>query len=104
MSPEFFNSSDGQTYAEWHVPLMQRLFGDWLDLQLDLYERTHFHRREHNGGEDDGACTARPSPPYRTPVWKILTEPTGATRFLEVGAGLGYTASQMQMQVGLNPV
>ena len=95
MSFDFVDSSNRQIYAQWHVPLLQRLFGDTLDFHLDLYERTHFHRREHNCGEDDGACTAWPSPPYRSPVWKILAERIGAKRFLEVGTGLGYTAVLM---------
>ncbi len=92
---DFVDSSNRQIYAQWHVPLLQRLFGDTVDLHIDLYERTHFHRREHNAGEDDGPCTAWPSPPYRAPVWQILAERIGAKRFLEVGTGLGYTAALM---------
>ena len=95
MSFDFVDSSNRQIYAQWHVPLLQRLFGDTVDFHLDLYERTHFHRREHNAGEDDGTCTAWPSPPYRAPVWQIVAERIGAKRFLEVGTGLGYTAALM---------
>ena len=95
MSFDFVDCSNRRIYAPWHVPLLERLFGDRLDLHNDLYELTHLHRREHNGGEDDGPCTAWPSPPYRAPVWQIIAEKIGATRFLEVGAGLGYTAALM---------
>jgi protein-L-isoaspartate O-methyltransferase len=95
MSVDFVDSSKRQYYAKWHVPLLERLFGDRFDFHHDLYELTHLHRREHNGGEDDGACTAWPSPPYRAAVWQIIAERIGATRFLEVGTGLGYTAALM---------
>ena len=82
-------------YAEWHQPLLEELFGHESDLHHDLYEMTHSHRREHNGGTDEGACIAWPSPPYRAPVWRIVADAIGATRFLEVGTGLGYTAALM---------
>ena len=95
MSFDFADSSDRQIYAQWHVPLVERLFGDALELHLDLYTLTHLHRREHNGDNDDGPCSAWPSPPYRAPVWRIIAERTGAKRFLEVGTGLGYTAALM---------
>ena len=95
MSFDFVDSSDQQIYARWHVPLLERLFDYTMEFHHDLYELTHLHRREHNGGEDDGSCTAWPSPPYRAPVWQIIAERIGARRFLEVGAGLGYTAALM---------
>ena len=82
-------------YAEWHRPLLDKLFGHEMDLHHDLYELTHAHRLEHNGGKDDGACIAWPSPPYRAPVWRIVANAVGATRFLEVGTGLGYAAALM---------
>ncbi len=82
-------------YAEWHRPLLEELFGHELDLHHDLYELTHSHRVEHNGGRDEGPCIAWPSPPYRAPIWKIVADAVGATRFLEVGTGLGYTAALM---------
>ncbi len=92
---DFVDSSDRRIYAQWHIPLLQRLFGDTLNFHFELYELTHIHRREHNAGEDDGSCTAWPSPPYSVPVWQILAKRTGAKRFLEVGTGLGYTAALM---------
>ena len=82
-------------YAGWHRPLLEELFGHKMDLRDDLYELTHAHRVEHNGGADDGPCIAWPSPPYRAPVWRIVADAIGATRFLEVGTGLGYTAALM---------
>ena len=84
-----------QIYAEWHYPLLEKLFGHEIDLHHDLYELTHAHRLEHNGGKDDGPCIAWPSPPYRAPVWRIVANAIGATRFLEVGTGLGYTVALM---------
>ena len=95
MSFDFADSSNRQIYAHWHVPPLERLFGDTLDFHWDLYELTHLHRRGHNSGKDDGHCTAWPSPPYRAPVWQIIAERIGAKRFLEVGTGLGYTAALM---------
>ena len=74
---------------------LDRLFGDTIDLHHDLYELTHAHRRAHNGGVDDGPCTAWPSPPYRAPVWGIIGQAIGAKRFLEVGTAIGYTAALM---------
>ena len=97
-TPKPFDStddSDGQTYVRWHLPLLEQLFGDTLDFHWDLYEITHLHRVEHNGGEGDGPCTAWPSPPYRAPVWQTIAERIGARRFLEVGTALGYTAALM---------
>ena len=95
MSFVFADISDKENYADWHAPLLERLFGDAFDFHWSLYERTHLHRREHNGGEDEGPCWAWPSPPYRAPIWQIVAERIGAKRFLEVGTGLGYTAALM---------
>ena len=95
MSIDSADGSNGRIYDRWHVSLLERLFGDTLDLRFDLYELTHLHRREHHGGGDDGPCTAWPSPPYRAPVWQIIAERIAARRFLEVGTGLGYTAALM---------
>lgn len=92
---EFADSYDREVYANWHVPLLERLFGDSLDFHWDLYELTHLHRREHNGGADEGSCSAWPSPPYRAPVWQIVAEKTGAGRWLEVGTALGYATALM---------
>ena len=64
MAFEFADESDREVYAEWHRSLLERLFGDAMDLRYDLYEQTHSHRRTHNGGSEAGPCTAWPSPPY----------------------------------------
>ena len=66
-----------------------------LDLHHDLYHLTHVHRIEHNGGSNEGPCVAWPSPPYRAPVWRLIADKIGATRFLETGTALGYTAALM---------
>ena len=95
MAIEFVDEDDREIYATWHQPLLEALFGDVVDLHYDLYELTHLHRREHNGGADDGPCTAWPSPPYRAPVWRIVAEKIGARRFLEVGTAMGCTAALM---------
>ena len=95
MPIQFTSEFDREVYADWHQPLMERLFGSFVDLQYDLYEQTHFHRREHNGGADNGRCDAWPSPPYFAPVWSILAEKVSAKRFLEVGTAIGYTAVLM---------
>ena len=98
---EFADEFNHEVYAEWHQPLLERLFGHMIDLHYDLYELTHSHRRDHNGGIDDGPCTAWPSPPYRAPVWQIFVEKIRAKRFLEVGTGIGYTAALMADAGGL---
>ena len=95
MTPQPRDHSNQEIYAEWHRPLLDKLFGDAIDLRYDLYELTHSHRREHNGGLDEGPCIAWPSPPYRAPVWRIVAEAIGATRFLEIGTAVGYTAALM---------
>ena len=92
---EFADEFDREVYAEWHRPLLERLFGNLIDLRDDLYERTHSHRRDHNGGADTGECTAWPSPPYLAPVWRLIAEEIGAKRFLEIGSAIGYTAVLM---------
>ena len=95
MAFEFADEFDRIAYAEWHQPLLERLFGHEIDLRHDLYELTHSHRRDHNGGVDDEACTAWPSPPYYAPVWRLIADRIHAKRFLEVGTGIGYTAALM---------
>jgi protein-L-isoaspartate O-methyltransferase len=93
MMPPTPTYSDEDIYATWHRPLLEDIFGHEMDLHYDLYEKTHAHRREHNGGQDQGPCVAWPSPPYRAPIWRIVTEVIGATRYLEVGTALGYCAA-----------
>ena len=95
MTFEFANEFDRTAYAEWHQPLLERLFGHEINLRHDLYEFTHSQRRDHNGGVADGACTAWPSPPYYAPVWRLIADRIHAKRFLEVGTGIGYTAALM---------
>ena len=102
MAIEFVDEDNREIYATWHQPLIEALFGDVVDLHYDLYELTHLHRREHNGGADDGPCTAWPSPPYRAPVWTLVADKTGARRFLEVGTAMGYTAALMADAGGPN--
>jgi protein-L-isoaspartate O-methyltransferase len=97
----FANEFDRIAYAEWHQPLLERLFGHEIDLRHELYELTHSHRREHNGGVDDGECTTWPSPPYYAPVWRLIADRIHARRFLEVGTGIGYTAALMADAGGL---
>ena len=92
---EFDTEFNRNMYAEWHIPLLDTLFGDLIDQHHDLYYLTHSHRFEHNGGMMDGPCTAWPSPPSRAPVWYLIAEDIGAVRFLEVGTALGYTAALM---------
>ena len=95
MGTEFADEFDREVYAEWHQPLLERLFEHMIDLYHDLYELTHAHRRDHNGGNDDGPCTAWPSPPYRAPVWRLIADKIGAKRFLEVGTAMGFTTALM---------
>ena len=92
---QFSSEFDREVYANWHQPLLERLFGTSIDLHYDLYEATHRHRREHNRGADNGPCDAWPSPPYLAPVWSMLAEKVRAKRFLEVGTAIGYTAVLM---------
>ena len=89
------DESNNRLYADWHIPLLDRLFGDQMELHHGLYELTHAHRIEHNGGEDEGPCSAWPSPPSRAPIWSLIVQMVGAHRFLEVGTGVGYTAALM---------
>lgn len=84
-----------EVYAAWHRPLLEDIFGHEMDLRFDLYDQTHAHRREHNGGDGEGPCTAWPSPPYRAPIWRIVADIVGTKRFLEVGTALGYCAALM---------
>ena len=100
MTLEFESEYDRRVYADWHLPLPDSLFGHRIDLRHELYQLTHGHRRLHNGGLDDGPCTAWPSPPSRAPVWQLIAETTGARRFLEIGTGLGYTAALIAEAAG----
>ena len=95
MKLDFEDDSNRDIYADWHLPLLNRLFADKLDLHHDLYHLTDAHRIEHNGGSNEGPCIAWPSPPYRAPVWRLIADKRRATRFLEIGTALGYTATLM---------
>ena len=95
MKLDFDDDFNRGIYADWHLPLLDRLFGHDIDLHHDLYHLTHAHRIEHNGGSNDGPCTAWPSPPSRAPVWRLIADKIGATRFLEIGTAMGYTAALM---------
>ncbi len=90
MAPDFEDPKDQEIYVEW-TELLEPVLGEQMYVHHDLYQKTHAHRREH--GEKQ--CQAWPSPPYSAPMWPLLVEMTGAGRFLEVGAALGYTAALM---------
>ena len=97
---EFDGEYDRRVYANWHLPVLNRLFGDRIDLRHELYWLTHRHRRRHNGGGDDGSCSAWPSPPARAPIWHLIVERTGAKRFLEIGTAMGYATALMAEAAG----
>ena len=61
MDIQFEDDSNSMLYAEWHGPLLERLFGDGIDLHHDLYELTHTHRVEHEAEAEEDICTAWPS-------------------------------------------
>ena len=100
MDIQLDDDSNRNVYADWHGPLLEKLFGDSIDLHGGFYELTHTHRVEHNSGAADGTCTAWPSPPSRAPIWHIIADEIGATRFLEIGTALGYTSALMADAVG----
>ncbi len=95
MTLEFDSERGQRLYADWHLPLLDRLFGDRIDLHHELYKLTHVHRHQHNDGRDEGPCSAWPCPPSRAPIWYLIVEATGAERFLEIGTGLGYSTALM---------
>lgn len=97
---EFDGDFDRKVYADWHLPLLSRLFGDRIERRHELYWLTHTHHRQHNGGSDDGLCVAWPSPPARAPIWHLIVERTGAKRFLEVGTAMGYATVLMAEVAG----
>ena len=98
MAFEFAGEFDRKVYAEWHQPLLERLFGNLIDLRHDLYEHTHSHRRDHNGGADAGPCTAWPSPPYLAPVWRLIVEKTGPNASWRLAPLLGMRLLSWRMQ------
>jgi protein-L-isoaspartate O-methyltransferase len=81
-------------YVEWTAALHD-ILGEGMYVHYDLYQATHAHRIEHNDGLASGPCSAWPSPPYRAPMWPLVADTVKARRFLEIGCGLGYTASLM---------
>ena len=85
-----------RVYADWIRVLLRDIFAHKMALHDDLYQRTHEHRIRHGrelGGEEK--CGAWPSPPARAPMWRLLADRLDATRFLELGCALGYTAALM---------
>ena len=40
---EFDTEANLTIYAEWHIPLLDRLFASVIDLHWDLYRLTHSH-------------------------------------------------------------
>ena len=88
---EFADDYGGRVYAEWTRDMVRSLFGGRMNLHEDLYELSHTHRT----GHADGACSVWPSPPVRAPLWYFLADIMKARRFLEVGCGIGYTATLM---------
>ena len=100
MAIEFDGEFDRRVYADWHLPLLSKLFGDRIELRHELYWLTHTHRRQHNGGSDVGSCVAWPSPPARAPIWHLIVEMTGAKRFLEIGTAMGYATALMAEAAG----
>ena len=100
MAIHFEDDSNRNVYADWHGPLLDKLFGERIDLHHGLYELTHTHRVEHEAGAGDAVCTAWPSPPSRAPIWHIIADEIGATRFLEIGTAMGYTSALMVDAVG----
>ena len=91
---EFEDERDRRIYGEWTAAL-DSLFGERMYLHYDLYEATHAHRIQHNGGIGEGPCSAWPSPPFRAPMWSIVADVVKARYFLEIGCALGYTAALM---------
>ena len=63
---------------------------DQLAILKDIYQSSVAHRKEHGEGE----CDVYPSTGIG-PMWIMLAAMLSATRFLEVGTGLGYNATLM---------
>ena len=91
---QFKDPWNHKIYVEWAAALHD-ILGEGMYVHSDLYQATHAHRIEHNGGLESGQCSAWPSPPYRATMWPQVAETTNARRFLEIGCGLGYTAALM---------
>lgn len=71
--------------------ILRDIYGEKLSPHVDLYEASNAHRQEHGESE----CSVYPSSPASAPMWPMLVALVGASRFLEVGCGLGYTAAVM---------
>lgn len=94
MDIDFALESDRRIYVRWTEEL-RAVFGSRLDVHRDLYDATHTHRIEHNGGSGEGPCTAWPSPPYKAPMWPLVCAVVNAKRFLVIGCALGYSGALM---------
>ncbi len=77
------------------LTLLRSIYGDALDLHRDLHEESDRHRQRHGPG-----CTVYPHSVALAPIWPFLTAIARATRYLEVGCGLGYTAALMAESTG----
>ena len=94
MDLQFEDESDVKVYIQWTQALLP-VFGERMSVHGDLYEATHAHRIEHNGGYGEGDCTAWPSPPYQAPMWPLIAALVSAHSFLEVGCALGHNLALM---------
>ena len=94
MDLQFEDESDSKVYIQWTQALFP-VFGERMSDHSDLYEATHAHRIEHNGGYGEGDCTAWPSPPCQAPMWPLIAALVSAHSFLEVGCALGYNLALM---------
>ena len=72
------------------LAILREIYGPRLDLHSGIYQKSVAHRKEHGESE----CDVYPSTAIG-PMWDLLAAMLPATRFLEVGCGLGYSAALM---------
>ncbi len=72
------------------LAILKDIYGPQLDVHHDIYQKSVAHRKEHGESE----CDVYPSTAIG-PMWVLLAAMLPATRFLEVGCGLGYNATLM---------